>query len=109
MIIRAYSVFEHIVYHCALIDGANPGRPVLEVDALVRPGDVDGGPLLVPLADYVFMVGGPERAAPHVRSFEERGRIVDHLGVAHLSFPFWTPIELFTPKASRPPDPPAPG
>lgn len=92
-------MFEHVVYHCGLIDGTNPDRPVLEVDALVRPGDVDGGPLLVSLADYAFLVGGPERAAPHIRTFHERGRIVDHLGVPHLSFPFWTPIELFTPSA----------
>lgn len=109
MIIRAYSIFEHVVYHCGLIDGSNPGRPVLEVDALVRPGDVDDGPLLLSIADYVFMVGGPERAAPHLDRFRERGRLVDHLGVTHLSFPFWTPIELFTPQPTLPGDPREPG
>lgn len=108
MIIRAYSVFEHVVYHCGLVDGSHPDRPVLEVDALVRPGDVDGGPLLVPVADYVFMVGGAERAAPHLRTLQDRGRIARHLGVAHLSFPFWTPIELFTPPGPRPGGPPTP-
>jgi len=97
VIIRAYSVFEHVVYHCALIDGANPGRPQLEVDALVRPGDVDDGPLLLPVPDYVLLGGGPARVAPHLRRFREQGRIVDHLGVAHLAFPIWTPIELFDP------------
>lgn len=109
MIIRAYSVFEHVVYHCGLVDGSNPGRPVLEVDALVRPGDVDGGPLLLPIADYAFMVGGPERAAPFVDRFRRRGRIVDHLGAPHLGFPFWTPVELFTPPASPRTARPEPG
>ncbi len=92
MIIRAFSVFEGIVYHSALVDGSNPCRPQLEVDALLRPGDADQGPLLVPLADYVTMAGGVERVRPCIARFREAGRLVDHLGVAHLAFPFWTPL-----------------
>ena len=45
MRIRARSVFERIVYHCHCVDPADPGRPTLEVDALLRDGDADG-PLL---------------------------------------------------------------
>jgi hypothetical protein len=41
MRIRALSVFEGIVYHCVAVDTANPCRPVLEVAALLRPGDAD--------------------------------------------------------------------
>lgn len=97
MIIRAFSVFEHVVYHCGLIDPAHPGRPVLEVEAVLRPGDADGGPLLLSLAEYVLMAGGPDRAAPHLDALRDQGRIADHLGVAHLTFPFWTPIRIDAP------------
>ena len=99
MIIRALSVFEGIVYHCGLIDGANPCRPTLEVEALVRPGDVDAGPLLLPLADYVFLAGGRHVVAGCIERFREQDRLVHHLDVAHLSFPFWTPILLDRPGA----------
>ena len=102
MIIRAYSVFEHIVYHCGVIDARHPCRPVLEVDAVVRPGDVDDGPLLVPLADYVTLAGGPEHVAECIRAFRHQGRIRDHLGVAHITFPFWTPVHLETPPTPPP-------
>src|SRR4029079_1627943 len=60
MRIRALSVFEGVVYHCYAVDDANPCRPTLEVEALVRPGDVDQGPLLVTVADYLRMVGMEE-------------------------------------------------
>ncbi len=92
MIIRAFSVFEGVVYHCGLVDGASPCRPTLEVEAVLRPGDADDGPLLLPVPDYVVFAGGPERAAPCLGELRDRGRITDHLGVAHLSFPFWTPV-----------------
>lgn len=94
MIIRAYSVFEGIVYHCAVIDPAGPCRPQLEVEAVVRAGDVDAGPLLLSLADYATLAGGPERIEGCLERFRAEGRIVDHLGVAHLAFPFWTPVLL---------------
>jgi hypothetical protein len=94
VIIRAFSVFEGIVYHCALVDGANPCRPTLEVDAVIREGDADAGPLLLPLSDYATLAGGAEVVRPCIDRFREGGRIVDHLGVAHLAFPFWTPVSL---------------
>lgn len=99
MIIRALSVFENVVYHSALMDSANPCRPTLEVDAVVRPGDADG-PLLLPVAEYVFMAGGIERAGGCLAELRARGRIADHLGVAHVAFPFWTPIHLDEPGGS---------
>lgn len=105
MIIRAFSVFEGIVYHAALVDGTNPCRPRLEVEAVVRPGDADAGPLLVPVADYVTLAGGIDRVRPCLERFRAAGRIVDHLGVAHLAFPTWTPLLLDPPPSSpsRPP------
>jgi len=87
--IKALSVFEHVVYHSACLDPSNPARPTLEVDAVVRDGDVDDGPILLPWADFVFMVGKPV-ADRCYREFAEAGRIVDHLGVKHLAFPLWT-------------------
>lgn len=89
MRIRALSVFEHVVYHAACLDPSNPARPTLEIDAVVRDGDVDDGPVLLPWADFVFMVGKPvaDRCFPE---FRDAGRIVDHLGVQHLAFPLWT-------------------
>ena len=105
MIIRALSVFESVIYHCALVDPTHPCRPTLEVEAVTRPGDVDDGPLLLPVAEYVVMAGGPTLAGPCLRDLRDRGRVVDHLGVAHLSVPFWTPILLDRP--GRPADDPS--
>lgn len=93
MRIRALSVFEHIVYHSVCLDPSNPERPTLEVDAVVRDGDVDDGPILLPWADFVFMVG-QEAAARCYPDFAGAGRIVDHLGVKHLAFPLWTAGEI---------------
>jgi hypothetical protein len=101
VIIRALSLFEGIVYHCALVDGSDPCRPRLEVDAVVRPGDADAGPLLLPLADYVTLAGGPERVRGCIAQLRAEGRLVDHLGVAHLAFPLWRPVHL-----EAPPPPP---
>lgn len=81
------------MYHCALVDRANPCRPTLEVDAVIRAGDADG-PLLLPLADYVTLAGGADLVRPCLDRFRTAGRIVDHLGVAHLAFPFWTPLSI---------------
>ena len=93
MRIRALSVFESVVYHCYAVDTTTPCRPTLEVEALVRPGDVDQGPLLVTVADYLRMVGMDE-GPPCLRELDAKGRIVEHLGVQHLSFPTWTPIDI---------------
>ena len=91
--IRAVSVFEGVVYHCYAVDTSAPCRPTLEVDAVVRDGDVDDGPILLPWADFVYMVGKPV-ADRCFRDFDQAGRIVDHLGVAHLAFPLWTAGEI---------------
>ncbi len=94
MRIRALSVFEGVVYHCWPVDRSNPGRPVLEVDAVLREGDADAtsGPLLLTVADYVAMVGGLDQARSHLRELQRQGRIVDHLGAQHISFPMWTRV-----------------
>lgn len=91
MRIRALSVFEGVVYHCYAVDTATPCRPVLEVEAVTRPGDVDQGPLLVTVADYLRMAGmGTGKRCLH--ELKDKGRIVEHMGVEHLSFPTWTPV-----------------
>lgn len=97
MKIRALSVFEGIIYHCWPTDRSNPCHPTLEVEAVLREGDADSGPLLLPVADYVAMAGGMKVAAPCLRTFEAEGRLVDHLGVAHISFTFWIPIDVTGP------------
>lgn len=95
--IRALSVFEGIIYHCWPVDRSNPCHPTLEVEAALREGDADSGPLLLSVADYVAMAGGMEIAAPCLRAFEADGRLVDHLDVTHISFPFWIPIDISGP------------
>lgn len=94
MRIRALSVFEGVVYHCWCMDASQPGRPTLEVDALLRPGDADAesGPLLLSIADYITMAGGLEVAGPILEDLAEKGRIVEHLDVPHISFPTWTTV-----------------
>lgn len=103
MIIRALSVFERVIYHAVVLDSANPCRPTLEVEAVVRPGDVDDGPLLLPMAEYAVMAGGVDRVTPCLRALRDRDRVADHLGVAHLTFPFWTPVLLDRPDHPRDP------
>ena len=93
--IRALSVFEGVVYHCHAVDVANPCRPTLEVDAILREGDADQGPLLVTLADYARMVGD-DVAHGCLAELRRRRRIVSHLDVPHLSFPTWTRVEEAT-------------
>ena len=92
MRIRALSVFEHVVYHCWAVDPSDPCRPTLEVEALLREGDADAGPLLLPVPEYAVMAGGPDVVRPCLERFRDDGRIVDHLGVPHLAFPLWTPV-----------------
>jgi hypothetical protein len=89
--IRASSVFERVVYHCDAIDQANPCRPVLEVDAILRPGDADDGPLMVTCADFIRMAGPAARRC--LDELSAKGRVVTHLGVRHVTFPTWTRIE----------------
>ena len=93
--IRALSVFEGVVYHSVCIDASHPCRPTLEVDALLRPGDADAeaGPLLLTASEYAGMVGDQLQARRCLRELAAKGRIVERLGVAHVSFPTWTPVE----------------
>jgi hypothetical protein len=97
--IRALSVFEGIVYHCFVVDPSHPCRPTLEVEAVLRVGDADEGPILLALAEYVLMAGGREVARPCIDQLAARGRIVHHLGVEHLAFPTWTPVDISGPGA----------
>lgn len=99
MRIRALSVFEGVIYHSSLMDAGHPCRPTLEVEAVLREGDADTGPLLLPLAEYVLMAGGNEAARPCLELLAAKGRIVDHLDVAHVSFPTWTPVDIAPPGA----------
>ncbi len=100
MRIRALSVFEGVVYHSSLIDPSHPCRPTLEVEAVLREGDADAGPLLLPVAEYVLMAGGAEVARPCLDTLAARGRIVPHLDVPHVSFPTWTPVDIAAPGAT---------
>lgn len=93
MRIRALSVFEGVVYHSHAVDLSNPCRPTLEVEALVRAGDVDSGPLHLALAEYLVMIGA-DAGRSCVDELRRKGRIVDLMGVPHIAFPTWTPIEL---------------
>ncbi len=97
MRIRVLSVFEGVVYHCHLVDPSHPCRPTLEVEAVLREGDADAGPILLSLADYILMAGGRDVVAGCLDQLRERGRIVEHLGVAHLAFPTWTPVDISGP------------
>ena len=93
MRIKALSVFEGVVYQSVCIDPSHPCRPTLEVDALLRPGDADAeaGPLLLTVSEYAAMVGDTTRAKHCVAELAAKGRIIERLGVAHVSFPTWTP------------------
>jgi hypothetical protein len=92
--IRALSVFEGVVYHCSCADRASPCRPVLEVEAVLRPGDADAeaGPLLLGVADYLAMVGDANVARSCLAELRRQGRIVQRLGVDHITFPMWTRV-----------------
>lgn len=85
--ILATAVFEQIVYSCVCTDPGEPAHPVLEVDALLRPGDADG-PLLVPMAEYKRMVGF-DVAAACLPGFRAAGRTTARDGVEYLVFPLW--------------------
>jgi hypothetical protein len=82
------AVFERLVYHCTCLDDRDPGHPVLEVDALLRPGDADG-PLLLPVADYKRMAGF-DAAFANRPGFRAAGRTEARDGVEYLVFPLWS-------------------
>lgn len=94
MRIRALSVFEGIVYHSHPIDVSNPCRPTLELEALVRDGDVDAGPLHLAVAEYLVMVGDAAAGRHCLDELRRKGRVVDILGVPYISFPTWTPVDV---------------
>lgn len=95
MRIRALSVFEGIVYHSSLIDAAQPCRPRLEVDAVLRPGDADqdSGPLLLSVAEYSVLVGDPEISRNCFQQLHQSGRVVERMGVRYISFPTWERVQ----------------
>lgn len=101
MKIRAVSVFEGIVYQAFVTDPTNPARPTLEVEAVLRPGDADEGPLLLSVAEFLVMVGDQAVGASCVDEMAAQGRLVNHLGVPYLSFPFWTPVDITGPSAAE--------
>jgi hypothetical protein len=94
MRVRALSVFEGIIYHSQLMDPGDPSRPRLEVDAILREGDADAeaGPLLLPVAEYMVMVGDTTRARAALRKLDDAGRITERMGVRYLVFPTWEPV-----------------
>jgi len=88
----ATAVFEGVIYSSRLVDASQPNRLRLVVDAVLRPGDADEGPLLMPVPELVVHIG--EAAARRLLpGFRNEGRIVDHQGVPHLAFAFWEPAE----------------
>ena len=87
MRIVALSVFERIVYHCHCSDASDPGRPTLEVDAILRDGDADG-PLLVSIADYKRMLGF-SLASAQLPALRDAARTTVLDGVEYLTFPLW--------------------
>jgi hypothetical protein len=88
--ILATAVFEHVVYDLRLIDRSGPDHLHLVVDALLRPGDADAGPLLVPVPQLLALVGD-EVAGPLLRRLRDEGRLRSHDGVQHVAFPMWSP------------------
>jgi len=87
--LRALSVFERIVYHCACVDPRDPAHPVLEVDAVLRDGDADG-PLLVAVADFKRIIGFAATNAC-VGELRRAGRTETHDGVEYVTFAVWEP------------------
>jgi hypothetical protein len=90
MRLRALSVFERIVYHCACIDPNDPAHPVLEVDAVLRDGDADG-PLLVAVADFKRMIGFDATNAA-LGELRAAGRTDVRDGVEYITFRMWEPV-----------------
>jgi hypothetical protein len=89
--LRALSVFERIVYHCACVDPRDPAHPVLEVDAVLREGDADG-PLLVAVADFKRMLGF-DAASACIAPLRRAGRTEVRDGVEYVMFAMWEIVE----------------
>ena len=53
-----------------------------------QPGDLDAGPLMITLADYVRMIG-LDAARECVPKLRDAGRITKWMGVDHLVFTTW--------------------
>lgn len=88
MQIVATALFERLVHMAHCPDPSDPCSPRLEVDALCRPGDLDG-PLLLTVS--MFRVFCPAAAATEaVARLRRAGRVVVVDGVAHIAFPTWT-------------------
>ena len=90
MRLRALSVFERVVYHCACVDPTDPAHPVLEVDAVMRDGDADG-PLLVAVADFKRMIGFDATNAV-LGELRNAGRTEVRDGVEYVTFRMWEPV-----------------
>jgi hypothetical protein len=88
MRIRAVAVVDRVVYNSYPLDTEVPSKPVLELDARCQDDDLSG-PLLVPVPEWAVWVGA-DIARAVLPELRRRGRVVDHLGVAHLAFPTWT-------------------
>ena len=89
------SVFEGVVYHCWPSTRTNPCRPVLEVEAVLRDGDADADQRSRCCCRWPttsIMAGGLDVARPCLRELDAQGRIVEHLGAQHISFPMWTRV-----------------
>lgn len=88
MLIVATALFERLVHMAHCPDPSDPRSPRLEVDALCRPGDLDG-PLLLTVS--MFRVFCPsDSAADAVAHLRRGGRVTTVDGVAHITFPTWT-------------------
>jgi len=88
MRIVATALFERLVHMAHCVDPADPRTPRIEIDAVVRPGDLDGPVLLTVEMFRVFCP--PGTAADAVGHLRRSGRIVTREGVEHVSFPTWT-------------------
>lgn len=85
-------MFERVIYNCFVIESRHPERPLLEMDALLREGDADG-PVLLPVPQFMALVGGADAAEAALRKLSAQGRIVRHQDVAHVSFPTWQVVD----------------
>ncbi len=92
MRIQVLAVFERVVYQCHALTLDRPERPVLEVDAILRPGDAEGE-LLLPVPTFMALLGGPPRADDALQHLATSGRLVDHDGVTHIRFPMWERVD----------------
>jgi hypothetical protein len=45
---------------------------------------------MITVADYARMVGSRDQARQCLEVLREQGRLRDHMGVMHVTFPTWT-------------------